>query len=81
MKALLCLEFGPLEGLALEEVSSPIAGNGEAVVAVKAAGVNFPDTLIVQGKYQIRPSLLFHRRGVRRRRQASGRGCHGPEGG
>ena len=39
MKALLCLEFGPLEGLALEEVSSPIAGNGKVVVAVKAAGV------------------------------------------
>ena len=39
MKALLCLEFGPLEGLALEEVSSPIAGNGQVVVAVNAAGV------------------------------------------
>lgn len=59
MKALLCREFDPLEGLTLEEVSSPITGNGQVVVAVKAAGVNFPDTLIVQGKYQIRPSLPF----------------------
>jgi NADPH:quinone reductase len=63
MKALLCREFGPLEGLALEEVSSPIAGNGQVVVCRQAAGVNFPDTLIVQGKYQIRPSLPFHRAG------------------
>jgi NADPH2:quinone reductase len=63
MKALLCREFGPLEGLALEEVSSPIAGNDQVVVAVKAAGVNFPDTLIVQGKYQSAPPCLFHRAG------------------
>ena len=63
MKPLLCREFDPLEGLALEEVSSPIAGNGQVVVAVKAAGVNFPDTLIMQGKYQIRPPCLFHRAG------------------
>jgi len=51
MKALLCREFGPLEGLAPEEVSSTIVGNGQVVVAVKAAGVNFTDTLIVEGKY------------------------------
>jgi NADPH:quinone reductase-like Zn-dependent oxidoreductase len=37
MKALLCREMGPLEDLALEEVSSPIAGNGQMVVAVKAS--------------------------------------------
>ena len=63
MKALLCLESSPLEGLALEEVASPIAGNGQVVVAVKAAGVNFPDTLIVQGS--IRGVLLLRRAVVR----------------
>lgn len=59
MKALLCREFGPLEGLAVEEVPLPVPSKGEVVIKVKAAGVNFPDILIVQGKYQVRPPLPF----------------------
>lgn len=60
MKALRCHAFGPVGHLALEEdVASPVPGPQQAVVTVRAAGMNFPDTLIVQGKYQIKPELPF----------------------
>ena len=59
MKAVLCKEFGPIERLVLEDVPSPVAGKGQVVIRVAAAGVNFPDTLLVQGKYQLRPAFPF----------------------
>jgi NADPH2:quinone reductase len=59
MRAVLCKSFGPPESLVLEEVPSPEPGPGEAVVSVKAAGVNFPDVLIIQDKYQVKPPLPF----------------------
>jgi NADPH:quinone reductase len=59
MKALLCRKFGPPESLTLEEVPSPAAGSGQIVVSVAAAGANFPDILIIQGKYQFKPKLPF----------------------
>jgi NADPH2:quinone reductase len=59
MKAVLAREFGPLEGLVLEEVPARRAGPGEVVIAVKACGVNFLDALMVQGKYQTKPPLPF----------------------
>ena len=59
MKALLCKQFGPPESLTVEEVPSPTAGPGEVVVTVKAASVNFPDVLIIQNKYQVKPPLPF----------------------
>ena len=59
MKAIVCKTFGPPEALVLDEVPSPRAGAGQAVVDVKACGVNFPDTLIIQGKYQFRPEPPF----------------------
>ena len=59
MKALVCNEFGPTENLALEERPVPTPGKGEILVDVKAAGVNFPDVLTVQGKYQFKPQLPF----------------------
>ena len=59
MKAVLCKQLGPPESLVFEEVPSPRAGKGQVVVSVKAAGVNFPDTLIIQGKYQLKPELPF----------------------
>jgi NADPH2:quinone reductase len=43
----------------IEAISSPRPGAGEVVVDVKAAGVNFPDVLMIQGKYQIKPPLPF----------------------
>jgi NADPH:quinone reductase len=59
VKALRCNAFGPVGHLVLEDVPSPIPGPGQLVVTVKAAGVNFPDTLIVQGRYQVKPDLPF----------------------
>src|SRR5688572_23192793 len=59
MKAVLCKQYGPPESLVVEEVASPKAGPGEAVISVKAASVNFPDVLIIQNKYQFKPPLPF----------------------
>jgi NADPH2:quinone reductase len=59
MKALMCREFGSVEKLALEEVADPVPGQGEVVVRVVAAALNFPDTLTITGRYQIRPELPF----------------------
>src|SRR5436189_3410542 len=59
VKAVLCKQYGPPETLVVEELPSPRAGPGEAVVSVKAASVNFPDVLIIQNKYQCKPPLPF----------------------
>jgi NADPH2:quinone reductase len=59
MKALLCREFAGLEKLTVEELPSPTPGEGQVLVAVKFASVNFPDALMVQGKYQFKPPLPF----------------------
>jgi NADPH2:quinone reductase len=59
MKAVLCKEFGPVDQLVVGEVPSLSAAPGQVVVSVKACGINFPDGLIVQGKYQTKPPLPF----------------------
>src|SRR5436189_2171660 len=59
MKAVLCKAFGPPESLAIEEVDPLKPGKGQVVLSVKACGVNFPDTLIIQGKYQSKPPFPF----------------------
>ena len=59
MRALVCSEFGPLDGLVVGEIGDPEPPAGEVLVRVEAAGVNFPDLLIVQGLYQTRPRLPF----------------------
>lgn len=59
MRAVVCKEFGPPENLAVEEVAPPRPGAGQIVLEVKACGVNYPDLLIVQGKYQLKPPLPF----------------------
>lgn len=59
MKALLCEAFGPPESLTFRDVDDPVPGPGEAVIDVHSAGVNFPDTLIIEGKYQFRPDFPF----------------------
>ena len=60
MKALVCKELGMADKLSLEN-DWPVAGMGEhdVLINVKAAGLNFPDVLIIQGKYQIQPELPF----------------------
>jgi NADPH:quinone reductase len=59
MKAVLCSRFGGPDDLELAEVPAPQPGPGEAVVRVKAAGLNFFDTLIIAGKYQVKPPFPF----------------------
>lgn len=59
MQALVCHSFGALDTLRLEERPSPRPGPGEIVVSVKAAGVNWPDMLMVRGLYQRKPALPF----------------------
>ncbi len=59
MRAVLCKEYGPPESLVVEEMPSPTPGKGQVVLSVKAAGVNFPDVLIIQNKYQFKPPLPF----------------------
>ena len=59
MKAVLCKEYGMPETLVIEEIEPLKAGKGQVVVTVKACGVNFPDTLIIQGKYQFKPPMPF----------------------
>jgi NADPH:quinone reductase len=59
VKALVCKQYGPPDSLVIEDLPSPAAGPDEVVVSVKAAGVNFPDVLIIQNKYQLKPPLPF----------------------
>jgi NADPH:quinone reductase len=59
MKAILCTHFGSPDELELADITPPQAGPGEAVVRVKAAALNFFDTLIIGGKYQQKPPFPF----------------------
>lgn len=59
MRAVLCHQWGGPETLSVGEVEPPLPGPGEVAIAVAAAGVNFADTLIIQGKYQERPAFPF----------------------
>lgn len=59
MRAIRCKALGELDGLVYEETESPQPAAGEVRVRVRACGVNFADTLIVAGTYQIKPPLPF----------------------
>ena len=59
MKALVCKEFGPAKNLKVEEMNEPIPNADEVCIKVHAAGVNFPDILMVEGKYQVKPAFPF----------------------
>ena len=59
MKALICPSLGPPENLTIVEVEPPTAGAGEAVVEVAYAALNFFDLLIIEGKYQLKPTPPF----------------------
>src|SRR5580693_6634007 len=59
MKALVCPTLGPAENLVVTEVAAPMPGDGEALVEIAYAGLNFFDTLIIEGKYQVRPKPPF----------------------
>jgi NADPH2:quinone reductase len=59
MKAIVCKQWGGPEQLVLEDIALPEPGPGQVRIRVAAAGVNFPDVLIVQKKYQVQPPLPF----------------------
>ena len=59
MKAMVCKAYGPPESLVLADLETPPVGDDEVRVEVHAAGANFPDTLIIQGKYQYKPDFPF----------------------
>ncbi len=59
MRAIVCKEFGPVENLHLGQLPDPEPGPGEVVIDVTVAAMNFPDILIVEGKYQVRPTPPF----------------------
>jgi NADPH2:quinone reductase len=59
VRAVVCRELGPLEDVVVEQRDEPVADPGQVVVAVRAAGVNFVDGLICQGRYQMRPPTPY----------------------
>src|SRR5215831_8123297 len=59
MKAILCTRFGGPDDLEYADVPDPAPGQGEVVVAIHAAALNFFDTLIIAGKYQYKPPFPF----------------------
>jgi NADPH2:quinone reductase len=59
MKALVCESFGPIDQLKISEVQSPAVPAGKVLIKTSYAAVNFPDALIVQGLYQVKPPLPF----------------------
>ena len=59
MKAILCKSYGPPENLVLEDIEDLKPREGEVLVEVYAASLNFPDTLQIEGKYQYQPPFPF----------------------
>ena len=59
MKAIICHEFGPIETLTIDDRPDPVPGAGEILIDIHAAGVNFPDGLMVRGEYQMKPPRPF----------------------
>jgi NADPH2:quinone reductase len=59
MRALVCREYGSPDDLVIEERNDPVAGPGEIVVDIRAAGLNFPDVLVIGGQYQVRTPPPF----------------------
>ncbi len=59
MRALVCKEYGPPESLVIDDIDDPVPGDGQILVDVAAAGINFPDVLIVAGTYQVKTPPPF----------------------
>ena len=59
LKTVLCKAYGPPEDLVLEEVPAPTPNEGQVLVDVKATALNFPDVLMIEGKYQSKPPFPF----------------------
>lgn len=59
MRALVCRQYGSPDDLVVEERDDPVAGRGEILVDIKAAGLNFPDVLLIGGQYQVKTPPPF----------------------
>ena len=59
MKAIVCNNFGPIKDIQYKDVEDPKLENDSVIIDVKSIGVNFPDGLLVQGKYQLKPETPF----------------------
>ena len=59
MRALVCEKYGPVKDLRVKEIEAPKPGSKDVLIQVQSAAVNFPDTLIVQGLYQMKPEVPF----------------------
>jgi NADPH2:quinone reductase len=59
VRALLCHQFGPPESLVVEEIEAPEPAPGQVLVDVRACSATFPDVLMIQGLYQVKPSFPF----------------------
>ena len=59
MKAIVCNNFGPIKNIEYKEVDEPSLNEDSILIKVKSVGVNFPDGLLVQGKYQLKPETPF----------------------
>jgi NADPH2:quinone reductase len=59
MRAVLCIEYGTQDKLSIVETADPVAGQGEIVIGMAAASLNFPDLLVIAGTYQFKPEPPF----------------------
>ena len=59
MKAIVCNDFGPIQNIEYKDVNEPVIQDQSVIINVKSVGVNFPDGLLVQGKYQLKPETPF----------------------
>lgn len=59
MRAVICKALGEIDDLTVEDIPEPVLGDGMVRVSVTAAGVNFADTLLIAGRYQVKPALPF----------------------
>lgn len=59
MKAIVCNAYGAIDDLALSDMPDPVPGPDDIVLDARAIGVNYPDGLLVQGLYQMKPALPF----------------------
>ena len=59
MKAIVCNNFGPIQNIEYKDVKKPVIQDKSVIINVKSVGVNFPDGLLVQGKYQLKPETPF----------------------
>ena len=59
MKAIVCNNFGPIKNIEYKDVNEPKIEENSVIIDVQSVGVNFPDGLLVQGKYQLKPETPF----------------------